>query len=77
MTGGAGFVGTPLVRLLEEVGADVRVIRSRDHDLLDADRSKNLHRALADLGGTRMNRRSAMVLDGERANAMMSEQQSR
>ena len=36
VTGGAGFVGTPVVRLLEEVGADIRVIRSRDHDLLDA-----------------------------------------
>ena len=36
VTGGAGFVGTPLVRLLEEVAADIRVVRSRDHDLLDA-----------------------------------------
>jgi GDP-L-fucose synthase len=35
VTGGGGFLGKPTVRLLEEVGADVRVIRSADHDLVD------------------------------------------
>jgi GDP-L-fucose synthase len=36
VTGGAGFLGKPTVRMLEELGADVRVPRSRDHDLRDA-----------------------------------------
>jgi GDP-L-fucose synthase len=64
VTGGAGFVGTPLVRMLDEVGADVRVIRSRDHDLLDADATRSavegaevvIHLA-AKVGGIGFNRR--------------------
>ena len=36
VTGGAGFLGKPTVRMLEELGADVRVPRSSDHDLRDA-----------------------------------------
>jgi GDP-L-fucose synthase len=35
VTGGAGFLGKPTVRLLEELGAEVRVVRSSDHDLRD------------------------------------------
>jgi GDP-L-fucose synthase len=35
VTGGAGFLGKPTVRMLEELGADVRVPRSSDHDLRD------------------------------------------
>ena len=35
VTGGAGFLGKPTVRLLESLGADVRVIRSSEHDLRD------------------------------------------
>jgi GDP-L-fucose synthase len=35
VTGGAGFLGAPTVRMLEELGADVRVTRSSDHDLRD------------------------------------------
>lgn len=35
VTGGAGFLGKPTVRLVEELGAQVRVPRSADHDLTD------------------------------------------
>jgi len=35
VTGGAGFVGTALTGLLEGLGADVRVVRSGEHDLRD------------------------------------------
>jgi GDP-L-fucose synthase len=37
VTGGAGFLGTPIVRLLEGLGADVRVPRSADYDLRNPD----------------------------------------
>ena len=35
VTGGAGFLGGPTVRLLESLGAEVRVVRSAEHDLRD------------------------------------------
>jgi GDP-L-fucose synthase len=35
VTGGAGFLGRPLVRLLNLLGADTTVVRSADHDLRD------------------------------------------
>ena len=35
VTGGAGFLGRPTVRLLDELGAKTTVIRSADHDLRD------------------------------------------
>jgi GDP-L-fucose synthase len=35
VTGGAGFLGGPTVRLLEGLGAEVRVVRSSEHDLRD------------------------------------------
>ena len=35
VTGGAGFLGTAVTRDLEELGANVRVIRSAEHDLRD------------------------------------------
>jgi nucleoside-diphosphate-sugar epimerase len=35
VTGGGGFLGAPAVRLLESLGAEVRTIRSADHDLRD------------------------------------------
>jgi GDP-L-fucose synthase len=35
VTGGAGFLGRPTVGLLEELRAEVKVIRSADHDLRD------------------------------------------
>jgi GDP-L-fucose synthase len=37
VTGGAGFLGKPTVRMLGELGADVRVPRRVDHDLRDAE----------------------------------------
>jgi GDP-L-fucose synthase len=33
VTGGAGFLGAPTVERLTDLGADVRVVRSADHDL--------------------------------------------
>ncbi len=36
VTGGAGFLGKPTVRMLEQLGARVRVPRSAEHDLTDA-----------------------------------------
>jgi GDP-L-fucose synthase len=35
VTGGAGFLGKPTVRMLTELGAEVRVPRSAEHDLTD------------------------------------------
>ena len=35
VTGGAGFLGSAVVRDLEALGADVSVVRSADHDLRD------------------------------------------
>src|SRR3954454_19394817 len=35
VTGGGGFLGRPTVALLEGLGAEVRTIRSADHDLRD------------------------------------------
>lgn len=37
VTGGAGFLGKPTVRMLEELEADLRTIRSSEHDLRDPD----------------------------------------
>jgi GDP-L-fucose synthase len=36
VTGGAGFLGKPAVRMLTELGAEVRVPRSAEHNLTDA-----------------------------------------
>lgn len=35
VTGGAGFLGRPTVKLLTDAGAEVRVVRSAEHDLRD------------------------------------------
>src|SRR5215211_5048792 len=35
VTGGGGFLGRPVLALLESLGADVTTIRSADHDLRD------------------------------------------
>ena len=37
VTGGSGFLGNPTVALLTELGADVRVVRSSEHDLTARD----------------------------------------
>ena len=65
VTGGGGFLGRPVVAMLEELGAEVRAIRSADHDLREraacdeALRGANtvMHLA-ADVGGIGYNRRN-------------------
>ncbi|HWA53645.1 MAG TPA: GDP-L-fucose synthase [Solirubrobacterales bacterium] len=65
VTGGAGFLGKPTVRMLEELGAEVRVPRSAEHDLTDAGACREalsgadvvLHLA-ANVGGIGYNRRN-------------------
>lgn len=65
VTGGAGFLGKPTVRLLSELGAEVRVPRSSEHDLTDplacrealAGADVVVHLA-ANVGGIGFNRRN-------------------
>jgi GDP-L-fucose synthase len=65
VTGGAGFLGKPTVRMLSELGAEVRVPRSAEQDLTDplacrealADAEVVLHLA-ANVGGIGYNRRN-------------------
>lgn len=65
VTGGAGFLGKPAVRMLEELGAEVRVPRSAEHDLTDPAACREalsgaevvLHLA-ANVGGIGYNRRN-------------------
>ena len=45
------------------------------HDLLDANGPEDLHRPLGDLCGARMDGRPAMMLDRQRSNAIVTEQQ--
>jgi GDP-L-fucose synthase len=69
VTGGGGFLGKPVVRQLEELGALVRVIRSSEHDLRDAEQTRDavdgaqvvLHLA-ARVGGIGFNRRNPAPL---------------
>ena len=69
VTGGAGFLGKPTVRLLEELGAQPIVPRSADHDLTDpgacrealADAEVVIHLA-ANVGGIGYNRRNPAPL---------------
>jgi GDP-L-fucose synthase len=69
VTGGAGFLGKPTVALLRELGADVGVVRSAEHDLRDAEATSAalegsdvvLHLA-ANVGGIGFNRRNPAPL---------------
>jgi GDP-L-fucose synthase len=63
VTGGAGFLGRVVTRRLEELGADVRVIRSHEHDLREPSATREavagaevlIHLA-ANVGGIGFNR---------------------
>jgi GDP-L-fucose synthase len=65
VTGGAGFLGKPTVRILEELGAEVQVPRSAERDLTDPAACREalsgaevvLHLA-ANVGGIGYNRRN-------------------
>ncbi len=65
VTGGAGFLGKPTVRMISELGANVRVPRSAEHDLTDPVACKEVlagadvvvHLA-ANVGGIGFNRRN-------------------
>ncbi len=69
VTGGAGFLGKPTVRMLEELGARTFVPRSAEHDLTDADACRRaltgaeivIHLA-ANVGGIGYNRRNPAPL---------------
>jgi GDP-L-fucose synthase len=69
VTGGAGFLGKPTVRMLTELGADVRAPRSAEHDLTDPVACRTalegadfvLHLA-ANVGGIGYNRRNPAPL---------------
>jgi GDP-L-fucose synthase len=65
VTGGAGFLGRPTVAQLEELGAEVRTIRSADHDLRDRaacraalDGAQAVIHLAANVGGIGYNRRN-------------------
>lgn len=69
VTGGAGFVGAAIVRDLEAVGAEVRVIRSAQHDLRDpaatraaVDGAQIVIHLAANVGGIGFNRRNPAPL---------------
>jgi GDP-L-fucose synthase len=69
VTGGAGFLGKPTVRMLTELGASVRVPRSAQHDLTDPDAclaalsgAEVVIHLAANVGGIGFNRRNPAPL---------------
>ena len=65
VTGGAGFLGTPTVAMLRDLGAEVRVTRSTEHDLRDEaaclaalDGAQVVIHLAARVGGIGFNRRN-------------------
>jgi GDP-L-fucose synthase len=69
ITGGAGFVGRALARDLEALGAEVRVVRSAEHDLRDPhaardalDGAQVVFHLAANVGGIGFNRRNPAPL---------------
>jgi GDP-L-fucose synthase len=77
VTGGAGFVGSAVVRDLEGLGASVRVVRSAEHDLRDPraaraalDGAQLVIHLAANVGGIGFNRRNPAPLVYD--NMMMS-----
>jgi GDP-L-fucose synthase len=65
VTGGGGFLGRPTVARLEELGAEVRTIRSADHDLKDRgacfealEGAQVVFHLAANVGGIGYNRRN-------------------
>jgi GDP-L-fucose synthase len=69
VTGGGGFLGAPTVRMLADLGADVRVVRSSDHDLRDqraareaVDGAEVVVHLAARVGGIGFNRRNPAPL---------------
>ena len=69
VTGGAGFLGRAVVSRLEPLGADVRLVRSAEHDLRDAgatraavDGAEIVVHLAARVGGIGFNRRNPAPL---------------
>jgi GDP-L-fucose synthase len=69
VTGGAGFLGKPTVRMLSELGATIRVPRSAEHDLTDSaacleaiEGAEVVIHLAANVGGIGFNRRNPAPL---------------